>query len=42
MTDDEEMIAAAAIHDAVDDTDCMINAMKNELGDRIDGIGIRG
>ena len=35
MTDDREIIAAAALHDVVEDTEYTIDDIKDEFGDRI-------
>lgn len=35
MTTDQELIAAAALHDVVEDTDCTIEQIRQEFGDRI-------
>lgn len=35
MTSDQELLAAAALHDVVEDTDCSYEDIKSEFGDRI-------
>ena len=35
MTPDQEMLAAAALHDVVEDTDVTIEQIRNEFGDRV-------
>ena len=35
MTDDYEIIAAAALHDVVEDTDCTIDEIEKEFGKRV-------
>lgn len=35
MTNDQEMLAAAALHDTIEDTDTTIEQIKSEFGDRV-------
>ena len=35
MTDDQELLAAAALHDTVEDTDTTVEQIRSEFGDRI-------
>jgi len=35
MTPDQEVLSAAALHDVVEDTDCTIEELRSEFGDRI-------
>lgn len=40
MTDDPSVIAAAALHDVIEDTACTVEELKREFGDRIAGLVI--
>lgn len=35
MTNDQELLAAAALHDTVEDTDVTLSAIRREFGDRV-------
>lgn len=38
LTSDQELLAAAALHDVVEDTDCTVEELRAEFGDRIAAI----
>ena len=38
MTSDQELLAAAALHDTVEDTDVTVEQIRKEFGDRVAGI----